>query len=100
MYELQWFEMLLLIKHNVFFFIFTGKEARKRELKKVCIVDVYVCLYCCVHDAEIYLDVYLQSVEFISEFQRRHTYCTHHGHLICFVKHVTVILGKLCIRSC
>ena len=26
-------------------FIFTGKEARKRELKKVCIVDVYVCLY-------------------------------------------------------
>ena len=26
-------------------FIFTGKEARKRELKKVRIVDMYVCLY-------------------------------------------------------
>ena len=40
----------------------------------------------------------LQRVEFIREFQRRHTCCTNHGHLICFVKHVTVILEKTYIR--
>ena len=38
--------------------------------------------------------VVLQKIEFIVEFQRRHTCCTHHGHLICFVKHVTAILEK------
>ena len=32
----------------------------------------------------------LQTVKFISEFQRRHTCCTNHGHLICFVKHATL----------
>ena len=40
----------------------------------------------------------LQRVEFIREFQRRHTCCTKHGHLICFVKHVTVILEQTYIR--
>lgn len=34
MYELQWFEMLLLIEHNVFFFYFHRKGSKEKGVEE------------------------------------------------------------------